>query len=374
MKTLSDIHNMNSKTSLVALGLVLALGAGQEAWAAQQKEEDSVYQWGRWSVLSPAAGGDAYKAALAPDAANNARPGEADEFQPEVASVGTPPIEPPIEPPVDVVESCVAGAACGFATYSRESGGSDGQAAGPVLASFELVSEQITDPNNSGPGGTPFDVTSFSVTDAADPESFPDVDSIGIQGGFSGGTGDIQTTEGNIVALDGATLIATTNLDTSTLSHSNQDTGQEFNFNGVDAGYWRHLAEQRVASLLTDVGTTRTLSDSYGYFVAGVTPTIEQMEAFAAGRVSATYNGVVLNYSSPVELTFNFDNNTFNGDFGTANSFNGFQINGAVDGVNFSAADAGKTVNGSFLNGGFNASGAVNNGSQAGVFSTDLVN
>ncbi len=92
---------MNSRTRLVTLGLVLALGAGQEAWAAQQKVEDSVYQWGRWSVLSPAAGGEAYKAALAPDAANNARPGDASEFQPVVASVGTQPVQP-VQPPIVV--------------------------------------------------------------------------------------------------------------------------------------------------------------------------------------------------------------------------------------------------------------------------------
>ncbi len=84
---------------------------------------------------------------------------------------------------------------------------------------------------------------------------------------------------------------------------------------------------------------------------------------------SATYNGFVLDYASPVQLNFNFDSNTFNGNFGTANGFNGFEIDGAVKGVNFSAADAGKEVVGSFFNAGCNASGAVNNGTQLGVFS-----
>jgi len=90
---------MKRTMRLVAVGLVLAFSVGQEAWAAQQKEEDSVYRWGRWAVLSPAAGGEAYTAAVTPDAANNARPGEAIEFQPEVASVGTAPIPPvPLNP------------------------------------------------------------------------------------------------------------------------------------------------------------------------------------------------------------------------------------------------------------------------------------
>ena len=99
MKNLSGMNHMKSGIRLVALGLVLALGAGQEAWAAQQ-EEDSVYRWGRWAVLSPAAGGDSYEESVTPDAANNARPGDAQEFQPEVASVGLPPAQPPVQPPV----------------------------------------------------------------------------------------------------------------------------------------------------------------------------------------------------------------------------------------------------------------------------------
>jgi len=100
MKNLSGMNHMKSGIRLVAIGLVLASSAGQQAWAAQQKEEDSVYRWGRWAVLSPAAGGDSYEESVTPDAANNARPGDAQEFQPEVASVGVPPpVQPPVQPP-----------------------------------------------------------------------------------------------------------------------------------------------------------------------------------------------------------------------------------------------------------------------------------
>ena len=97
------MYHTKSLKRVAALGLVLALGAGQQAWAAQQQEEDSVYRWGRWAVLSPAAGGDSYEESVTPDAANNARPGEASEFQPVVASVGTPtPPVPSPQPPVAV--------------------------------------------------------------------------------------------------------------------------------------------------------------------------------------------------------------------------------------------------------------------------------
>jgi len=72
----------------VAAGVVL--GIFQSVSVASPPEGDSVYQWGRWSVLSPAAGGaQPYAAVRTPGASFNARPGEASEFQPTVASVET---------------------------------------------------------------------------------------------------------------------------------------------------------------------------------------------------------------------------------------------------------------------------------------------
>jgi len=91
-----NMYRMKSWKRPVALGLVLAFGAGQQAWAAQQQEDDSVYRWGRWAVLSPAAGGDSYKGQVTPDATNNARPSDASAFQPVVAGVGVAPVEPPV--------------------------------------------------------------------------------------------------------------------------------------------------------------------------------------------------------------------------------------------------------------------------------------
>lgn len=84
---------------LGGLGALLALGAGQSVFVAA--EADSVYEWGRWAVLSPAAGGSApYHAALTPDAKYNARPEDANEFSPKVLGFGSPePVPGPIEPP-----------------------------------------------------------------------------------------------------------------------------------------------------------------------------------------------------------------------------------------------------------------------------------
>ncbi|MBI5040891.1 MAG: hypothetical protein HZB57_06750, partial [Gammaproteobacteria bacterium] len=52
---------MNIKKSLIALSVFsILMGGVWEAAVAKKadKEEDSVHRWGRWAVLSPAAGQD----------------------------------------------------------------------------------------------------------------------------------------------------------------------------------------------------------------------------------------------------------------------------------------------------------------------------
>lgn len=89
---------LSAKRVTYLAAAVVILGVSQTALAAQ--EEDSAYQWGRWAVLSPAAGGaEPYAAVATPGAVYNARPGDASEFQPEVASFETPPVEPPLVVP-----------------------------------------------------------------------------------------------------------------------------------------------------------------------------------------------------------------------------------------------------------------------------------
>jgi len=95
------VSDMNAMRSVVALALGLLVGADQTVWAEQAKTQDSVYKWGRWAVLSPAAGGEPYVAALTPDASNNARPGDASEFQPTVILSGVGPTDPG-QPPINL--------------------------------------------------------------------------------------------------------------------------------------------------------------------------------------------------------------------------------------------------------------------------------
>lgn len=98
---------MNTTRHFAMIGLALVIGTGQSLVSAQEKEEDSVYSYGRWAVLSPAAGGiEPYVATDTPVALNNTRPEE--PFGPTVLAIGidpsTPPpiVVPPTSPPVVV--------------------------------------------------------------------------------------------------------------------------------------------------------------------------------------------------------------------------------------------------------------------------------
>lgn len=80
---------MSANKYLMALATTAALTLGQSA-VAQEPAGDSAYQWGRWAVLSPAAGGEPFRAPDEPGADFNVRPGEL--FGPEVLSSNTPPV------------------------------------------------------------------------------------------------------------------------------------------------------------------------------------------------------------------------------------------------------------------------------------------
>lgn len=89
--------DMKAKKHTIALATAAILALGQSA-VAQEATEDSAYQWGRWAVLSPAAGGEPFRAPDAPGSDFNARPSDADAFQPEVLSIQ---VDPPITDPGD---------------------------------------------------------------------------------------------------------------------------------------------------------------------------------------------------------------------------------------------------------------------------------
>lgn len=87
---------MSANKYLIALAASAALALGQSA-VAQEPAGDSAYQWGRWAVLSPAAGGEPFQAPDDPGADFNVRPGEL--FGPEVQSTLAPPVNDPGDSP-----------------------------------------------------------------------------------------------------------------------------------------------------------------------------------------------------------------------------------------------------------------------------------
>lgn len=81
-----------AKRQVAVLVAGIGLCMAQSVFAAQQKEEDSAYRWGRWAVLSPAAGGaEPYVQVATPGADFNARPGDAADFDPLVSVITPPP-------------------------------------------------------------------------------------------------------------------------------------------------------------------------------------------------------------------------------------------------------------------------------------------
>jgi hypothetical protein len=89
---------VSARKQIIALAVTTVLTVGQSA-LAQEPAGDSAYQWGRWAVLSPAAGGEPFRAPDDPGAEFNVRPGEF--YGPEVQSTLAPPVNPPITDPGD---------------------------------------------------------------------------------------------------------------------------------------------------------------------------------------------------------------------------------------------------------------------------------
>ena len=374
---------MNTSKKMIVASIALALGVSSAANAAAQKEEDSAYEWGRWAVLSPAAGGnEPYVAGLEPGAVNNARPGDADEFDPDV--------EEPDPVDIPTVEAfCTAGANCGYATYYKELAEDDGpefnpEAAvegydqsdnnpgGPVLARFNLDATTLDQPDD----GTDFEPTAVAGGQDGEPQSvnfevfgtndadFPDIESVEMEGV------DSYSGFGQSVVRD-----RTENGDPRTVRTVQVSTLEEqYDFNNVDTGIWND--EQEVQTRVNTGEPSETVFDFFssgGHFAFGRTATIDEMQRFSAGNVTAVYQGVVLDYNSGVTMEFDLGNDTVVGRFASENGFNGFEAAGAVDGVNFSAEDGANGFVGSFFSGGENVSGAVKNATQLGVYSADHV-
>ncbi|HHJ13550.1 MAG TPA: hypothetical protein ENJ79_04120 [Gammaproteobacteria bacterium] len=358
---------MKTTISLLAAGVILAMGSAASP-AAPGKEDDSAYKWGRWAVLSPAAGQREPVARLTPQAANNARPGEADPFDPKVQD----------SPSGDTLPAsyCTAGANCGYATYYPGPGDSlqptaaipgydqsDSEPPGPVLAQFGL--QRGIGGDTEGSGGAS---TRFQVSGTNDPD-YPDLNSVGMDS-FGNSSFGVES---------GQTVSSLDNGDVSRTRYRNQSAIVEFGNRLADTGTWTHEARSQTTLTFPEPRngqlaqrTDGTLA-GHGFFAYGSTPTLQEMERFMSRNAVAEYRGSVLDFNSSMSMRFNFRDNSVVGRFASENGFNGFTATGRVNGGNFAARDGANGFVGSFFAGGENVSGAVKNATQLGVFSADRV-
>lgn len=317
---------MDVKRSLISLCLSFALGGALVgvAVAKTAEDEDSVRSWGRWAVLSPAAGADEY-VAFAPEGISNL--GRCDT----AANCPTPNPEPtPDEGP------CVAGQPCGFAYIDHLVRG-EGQGDDSHMGRFELtVSEGETD------------TVAFRVT---------------------------NTDEGIDIQSD--TLPA---LFTDTGFRSNDRTSPSL-INGrvteLDAdeapavieGFWRQNA---------DDGSFQ----QNGEYVIGITATAAELSSMldefgGADRV-AYYQGPT-GRGGDVWLRMDFGQSTWSGEF--AGQQVSFDAGGAIIGSgfvsdpgSFSGNIASGAVEGGFVNAGQNAIGAFEVTDLEGMHDADIFN
>ncbi len=94
--------------SAILACLLLAVACAAPAFAASQAEEDSVFSWGRWQTLNPAAGGLPAPAPVLSVQGVDLRPEDSQQLAPRLQPTGggggTPPAGPPSVPGVVPVD------------------------------------------------------------------------------------------------------------------------------------------------------------------------------------------------------------------------------------------------------------------------------
>ncbi len=338
--------------SVLAAGIAFALAAGPVA-ANNKKvtDDDSVYSWGPWAVLAPAAGPRqvALRGLSTQNTPRNVK--------------NTPQVENPVpvdQPPSGEVQGpCAAGAACGFATYSRDSAyvsaagetAAQGYHGGPVPASFETsVAALVAAATNGGEGhAASYVVTPTNPADGSSPQV--SVQNLPVA----------QTTPGGFVGSATDTTFHPAlgpRSPAERFDHKSEVSGVlPYAANpDVVAGYWSdgtlHYEAYTVLATVDNIIYNRTPDHTggAGQFVAGVTTPQADLDKLQAGNVLASYGGSMLASGTPVGITVDFGHGTWNGSWGHST--------GALD---TSGAHIEHLSNGDYLVGqvAFTASGTV---------------
>lgn len=330
---------MNFSKPLLALGIsvVLAGVSGGVAAVAKDADDDSVYRWGRWAVLAPAAGGEEL-VAFAPAGGNDLGRCEAGANCPDPKAESEPEPKPEPDPTPDPVVKapCAAGAACGFTRIDRRN--ADGSTGESTTGRFALK----LDPGGEG-GGT--------VNFRANPGE-PD-----------------EIASGDLPADVGATRFRSTDREDPSLIAGRIVAGET----DVMEGLWRQIAADGSYALS-------------GEFEAGIAATESEMAALMSqldlgGAVVGVYEGPTANLrgATDVRLTMDFGAGEWTGQFtGSQVQFGaGGQIAGSgfvSDPGRFSDNIATGMVEGAFVNAGRNAIGAFEVTDTAGIHDADVFN
>lgn len=337
---------MDVKKSLIAVGISSVLMAGTWATASAKtaEDDDSVYRWGRWAVLAPAAGVEEV-IAYAPAGTDNLGSCESSENCPTPILTDTP--EPPVPPVPPVATSpCEAGMPCGFARVDLPFDPS--QANKPVssdIVPFELM----------------LDDGAQTVAFVVDPGSVNGIQSATVPASIQTGKvpGAVNTSRGSSVVLRGE--IQARNPQAALVQ-----------------GLWAN----------TSNGGSESVNVDGGEFVWGITANADEMQSLISslgGDMTAVYQGITMGTTNgnegAVRLDINFGNATWSGQFDADISFaaSGDVVNsGFVSNANgFSGNIVSGEVKGGFVNAGNNAIGGYDvidtNGIQAAdVFNTAL--
>lgn len=320
---------MNVSKPLLVLGISVGLAgiSGGVAAVAKDADDDSVYRWGRWAVLAPAAGAEDL-IAFAPAGGNDLGRCEAGANCPD------PKPEPVPEPIVKV--PCAAGAACGFTRIDRRH--ADGSTGASTTGLFALKLQ------SDGEGGG-------TANFRANPGEADEIAS----GDLAAAIGPMQfrSTDRNALSLIAGRIVA----------------GET----DVMEGFWRQIAGDGSYALS-------------GEFEAGTAATASEMSALMGqldlgGAVIGVYEGptAALRGATDVRMTMNFGTSQWTGHFtGAAVQFDaGGQIQGSgfvSDAGRFSSNIATGMVEGAFVNAGRNAIGAFEVTDTAGIRDADVFN
>lgn len=352
---------MKFAKSVLAISVALAV-SGAVGAATKTNDDDSVHEWGRWSVLMPAAG-DVQEQPVEPRVLADFRPEDAQEFDRDVNrpdQLGQPqqPDQPdqPEQPGYEGM--CQAGAECGYATYSYyynaygydDYGGyggeggyySDGGEGAPVPARMQLnlqftatenaqVAAVGTPPGDGGEVGVSAD---FSVTPTSPHPNYPPASD-------RHANNDYINTYDDVIYWN---------------AYDSTDESPD----GGEGDTWVRIDGVMIPELLdnTTAGWWSEGYEAYDYngsehferggdFIAGTATGLAFLDSLNIGNVQAHYAGVAMDSWVDVVIDVDFGSMTWNGSW-----------NGGQDGYVYTFTDE----NGqNYARGevGFNAAGYV---------------